>query len=248
MIPKIIHQTWKTKELPDKLERWHKQIIELHPGWEIKLWTDEDNLNLVEERFPELANIYKSLEHNIMRVDMIRYMYMMEFGGYYLDLDYELFVPFDDQTSQPDLMLPISWEENNGTIILGNCLFASIPKHNFWKDVLKDFQYNPPLRKIYDKFDILKLTGPAFISNIYFKSPAKYNGFLVPKNVYHPDDRLITKQNYQSAFERLGTRGLHHCNGSWIKGISVINIASRAKASIQRIFKKLTKTKQNLNL
>ena len=246
MIPKIIHQTWKTKELPDKLKKWHQQIIELHPGWEIKLWTDKDNLNLVKERFPQLVNNYMALEYNIMRVDMIRYMYMMEFGGYYLDLDFEVFVPFDNQTSQPDLMLPISWEDN-GKVILGNCLFASIPQHPFWKDILEDFQNNPPLKKIYNKFDILKLTGPAFISNIYFKAPEKYKGFLVPKNVYHPDDRSITKKNHQKAFERSGTRGIHHCKGSWIKGISLINIISRADASIKRRFKKLTKPKQYSN-
>jgi len=240
LIPKIIHQTWKTKELPDKLKKWHRKIIELHPGWEIKLWTDENNLNLVKERFPHLLNIYQALEYNIMRVDMIRYMYMLEFGGYYLDLDYELFIPFDNQTSQPDLML--SWEDNGNTKI-GNCIFASIPNHPFWKDVLEAFQNNPPLKKIYNKFDIIKLTGPVFISNIYFKAPEKYNGLLIPQNVYHFDNKLIPKKNYQEGLIRNGVRGIHHSAGSWIKGISVINIASRANASIKRRFKKLIKSK-----
>jgi len=124
------------------VKKCHRQIIELHSGWKIKLWTDEDNLNLVKERFPHLLNIYHALEYNIMRVDMTRYMYIMEFGGYYLDLDYELFVPFDDKTFQPDLILPISWEDN-GNIILGNCLFASIPQNPFWEVFWKIFRTPP---------------------------------------------------------------------------------------------------------
>jgi mannosyltransferase OCH1-like enzyme len=234
MIPKIIHQTWKTKELPGGVKNLHSRLIELHPTWDIRLWSDEDNLTLVKEEFPHLLNIYQALEYNIMRADIIRYMYMTKFGGYYLDLDYEVFVPFDNETSQPELMLPVSGEKN-GKIILGNSIFASIPQHVFWKDVLDDFQNFPPTKKFSNKFEVLKLTGPDFISKIYFRAPEKYNGFLVPKNIYHPDNTLINKKNYESVLKNNGTRGIHHCQGSWLKeNNSFMNLLSRASASMKR--------------
>jgi mannosyltransferase OCH1-like enzyme len=234
MIPKIIHQTWKTTELPEDVKNWHHNIIALHPGWDVRLWTDEDNLALVKEDFPHLLDIYQALEYNIMRADIIRYMYMTKFGGYYLDLDYELFISFDDETSEPDLMLPISNEEN-GEIILGNSIFASIPQHIFWKDVLEDFKNFPPTKKFSNKFEVLKLTGPDFISKIYFRAPEKYNAYLVPKNIYHPVHTLVNKKNYNSILKNNGTRGIHHCEGSWLKeNNSLINIISRANSSLKR--------------
>lgn len=234
MIPNIIHQTWKTKELPDRLKEFHDKVKSLHPKWQIKLWTDEENLALVEENFPNLLSIYTALEYNIMRADIIRYMYMSKFGGYYLDLDYELFVPFDDNPPKSDLLLPISNEEN-GQLILGNSIFGSTPNHPFWDAVLKDFEDKPPIKKFFNKFEVLKLTGPDFISRIYFDNANKYIGFLPPKNIYHPDNNLVNTNNYQEVLQQSGSRGIHHCHGSWLnEGNSIINLISRANSSAKR--------------
>src|SRR5438105_9445997 len=44
MIPKLIHQTAKTAEIPEKWRVYQKKVRALHPGWGYRLWTDEDNL------------------------------------------------------------------------------------------------------------------------------------------------------------------------------------------------------------
>lgn len=41
-VPKILHQTWKTKELPEKWKAAQQSCIDKHPGYEYKLWTDDD--------------------------------------------------------------------------------------------------------------------------------------------------------------------------------------------------------------
>ena len=235
MIPKIIHQTWKTNIIPEKFENWHEKVKQLHPKWEIILWTDEDNVNLVKRYFPNLLKIYNSLQYNIMRADIIRYMYMAIYGGYYLDLDYELFVPFEKTASySEELILPISRISNTGTI-LGNSIFGSIPGHVFWKDVLNEFQANPPVKKFYDKFQVLKLTGPDFISEVYFKSSAKYIGSLVEKNIFHPDETFTNMQNYQEILMQNGSMGIHHCQGSWInQNGSLLNYISKGLGSVKR--------------
>ena len=241
MIPKIIHQTWKTEVLPERVKNWHEKIKQLHPGWEIILWTDEENLRLVKEHFPHLLDSYCALQYNIMRVDLVRYMYMTIYGGYYLDLDYELLVPFDNKISDNELMLPVS-SKSQGKTILGNSIFGSVPGHIFWRDVLDDFGKNPPAKKFSNKFEVLKLTGPDFISTIYFKAPDKYNGTLVEPNIFHPDHTLVKKKNYEELLIQHGSRGIHHCQGSWLReNNSFINYLSRAIGSIDRRLKALSK-------
>lgn len=239
MIPKIIHQTWKTSILPEKFETWHRRVHELHPDWKIILWTDEDNYALVEQYFPELLEIYNSLQYNIMRADVIRYMYMSIFGGYYLDLDYELFQPVDYKFKDADLLLPISGK-NREMAVIGNSIFGSVPGNIFWKDVLFAFKENAPTKIFYDKFEILKLTGPEFISKVYYNDPARYNATLVEKQIFHPSNTLTKKKNYQQLLIAKGTIGIHHCEGSWLKdNNSVVNYLSRGIASLGRGFQEV---------
>ncbi len=53
-VPAIIHQTWKSKDIPEKWQKAQKSCIDLHPDYEYKLWTDEDGLALIEVGAPEL--------------------------------------------------------------------------------------------------------------------------------------------------------------------------------------------------
>lgn len=53
----------------------------IQPDWEWVLWTDYDNLNLIQESFPDLLAMYTGLRGNIYRADLMRYIYMYLFGG-----------------------------------------------------------------------------------------------------------------------------------------------------------------------
>lgn len=80
-IPKLLHQSWKSTDLPAKFKRWSDTCRRQHPDWEWVLWTDEDNLRLVKEYFPWLEDIFLSLPGNIYRADLARNLYMYIFGG-----------------------------------------------------------------------------------------------------------------------------------------------------------------------
>lgn len=81
IVPKLFHQSWVSTELPAKFERWSNACREKHPDWEWVLWTDEDNMQLVQKYFPWLEDTYLSLPGNIYRVDLARNLYMYLFGG-----------------------------------------------------------------------------------------------------------------------------------------------------------------------
>jgi mannosyltransferase OCH1-like enzyme len=240
VIPKIIHCTYKTTDLPQNLKVWFEKAKALHSDWEFRLWTDEENLNLVKTRFPQMLEAYEGMPYNIMRVDIARYMYMQVYGGVYIDLDYELLKPLDSILSY-DLVLPLSRE--NGTrsydhgVVIGNCVFASIPGHPFWDDVLDDFYKNPAIAYFSDKRQIVHLTGPDFITNIYFRNPKKYNAYLPEKNSFHPELYYALK-NHNKLVQGGQTFGIHHCEGSWLKnGNSFDNLAMRAYTWIKRKLK-----------
>jgi inositol phosphorylceramide mannosyltransferase catalytic subunit len=109
-IPKIIHQSWSSKELPARFQRWSDTWRTNHPDWEWVLWTNEDNSALVEQYFPWFRETYQQLGGEIFRADAARNMYMYAFGGYapvknqdnlriYVDLDTECLRPFDRMLS-----------------------------------------------------------------------------------------------------------------------------------------------------
>lgn len=95
-IPKIIMQTWKTKDVPKKWKASERSIKKFMPDWDYHLMTDEDNLVFVERYFPDFLHHFKTFEYPIQRADAIRYMWLYVMGGIYFDLDLELLKPLDD--------------------------------------------------------------------------------------------------------------------------------------------------------
>jgi hypothetical protein len=81
-IPKILHQSWKSKDLPFKFQQWSEGCRIKHPDWEWVLWTDDDNLNLVRQYYPWLEKTYRALPAGIYRADLVRSLCMYTFGGY----------------------------------------------------------------------------------------------------------------------------------------------------------------------
>ena len=49
-VPAIIHQTWKTTEIPEKWREAQQSCINLHPDYDYRLWTDDDGLDLIKVR------------------------------------------------------------------------------------------------------------------------------------------------------------------------------------------------------
>ncbi|KAK9372160.1 nucleotide-diphospho-sugar transferase [Lipomyces chichibuensis] len=95
-VPKLIHQSWSTQELPSKFETWSRSCREQNPDWQWVLWTDDDNLDLVKKHFPWFLEYYQKLPGEIYRADLVRNMYMYIYGGLYADLDIECLRPANE--------------------------------------------------------------------------------------------------------------------------------------------------------
>ena len=85
-IPQIIHQSWRTHELPSTLRPLSASWSHLS-GWRHRLWTDDENRALWAAHFPELLDVYDGYARPVQRADATRLLYMHVHGGVYADLD-----------------------------------------------------------------------------------------------------------------------------------------------------------------
>lgn len=93
MIPKTIHYCWfGGKELPqlakECIASWHKFM----PDWEFKLWNEE---NFDVKSTPYTKEAYASGKMAFVS-DYVRLWALEKEGGLYMDVDFEVYKPFDD--------------------------------------------------------------------------------------------------------------------------------------------------------
>lgn len=106
MIPKIIHQTWKSKvDLPENFRYWSDTFRKLNPGFEYRLYDDIDNIDLIKRFSPNLMDIYESYSLEIYRVDIARIIYLIIYGGFYVDMDFQCLNCLDDYCSSDGMVL-----------------------------------------------------------------------------------------------------------------------------------------------
>jgi len=141
------------------------------------------NLQLVEVYFPHLLSLYNSYPYNIQRVDFVRVLYLLKFGGIYSDLDIEPLRAFDDLLIGNNGITNGSTgsnsnNSNNGnnsvylladgpTMRFTNMIMASSRNHPFWLQVIEDMK-DPtiPWWAGSRHFYIMSTTGPFVIDRV----------------------------------------------------------------------------------
>lgn len=98
MIPKTIHYCWFGRgEMPELalkcIESWHKYM----PDWEYKLW-NEDNFDV--NSTPYTKEAYESRKFAFVS-DYVRLYALYHEGGLYMDVDFEVYKPFDELMVHP---------------------------------------------------------------------------------------------------------------------------------------------------
>ena len=130
-IPKVIHQSWKTVDLPDHFSKFSQSWKRKNPQHSYYLWTDEDNRELVRINYPQYLEFYDSLPQNIMRADLVRALYMHHMGGIYSDLDTWCLKPMDEITDNESILLAYMSMDYDFPHNIPNAWMASVPGHPF---------------------------------------------------------------------------------------------------------------------
>jgi len=131
-IPHVIYVThdgvkprWKAD-----LQSW----AVLNPTWERKEYSSEMNYKVIKERYPWFVKTFDTLNFDVERYDVVRYVYMHSFGGLYHDMD----IGFRSSLEPLEKVLDtqgIALLEEQGYI--QNYFFASMPGHDYWLKILK---------------------------------------------------------------------------------------------------------------
>ncbi|KAL6927651.1 hypothetical protein ACO0SA_004273 [Hanseniaspora valbyensis] len=163
VIPKWIHQTYKTDEIPEHWVAAQKQCIDLHyPDYNYTLWTDAMVSVFLQEKYPSFLETFNSYEHNIQRADALRYFILREYGGIYIDLDDAC-----ERKLDPLLQYPAFFRKTS-PLGISNDVMGTIPQHPLF------IEFTENLEK-FSKINILNIpylsimfsTGPMFVSIVY---------------------------------------------------------------------------------
>lgn len=233
-IPKIIHQTWKTTEIPRKFRRAVASVQRYHPDWEYRLWTDADIDVYVRENHPDFYPIFCGFSLHIMRVDVVRYLILNDIGGVYCDLDYEFLRPYDYSGYEMILSLERDTSFGDRRNCVSNYIMASRPGHPLWQYVIADLTENPP--KIATYVDVLNTTGPGFLSRVFF---SQYTAErwpevkLTPRPVFSPY-RVHGKHERKLMLNSGMTWGFHLGSGTWKERFTLAYL----KNKVNRFFTK----------
>jgi len=213
VIPKIVHQTAKTKLLSPEEDRLRRRVNRLMPGWEMRLWDDAENLDLMERHLPQFSARFKNIRRGVVKADIARCVYMHAFGGLYIDTDYKLLRPIPEELLLKQCILPASRDSDPSSpeFRLGNAVLASEPGHKFWEYFLTDIFANANLENLPEGV-VEKVTGPEGLTDCFLRHPECHSLVYIPeKRFFHPK---ITWQGF--SYDRsFGAYGAHLCWGSW---------------------------------
>lgn len=155
MIPKIIHQSYKSTVHPYPVH-WQKSWKEKHSDWSYHFHTDDDNRKLVIDHCPQFLTAFDAFPQGIMKADFARFLYLYVWGGLYADLDYVCLKPFDTLLEQishfgvPEL-------PNNTYYHYHNALLISEPGNTFWLECAEQaVQYS----RSSEQLNVESLAGP----------------------------------------------------------------------------------------
>jgi mannosyltransferase OCH1-like enzyme len=157
----------------------------------------------------KIYNIIEKIPRKVCIADIARYFVNYEYGGFYLDLDIQLFkhlgtfvnkdiTLFVEHTSCNPLYMG-QRENKKYTLRLYNCIFWSRPKQQFWIDCIdlcyERIQYLLANNVEWEDSDVLWATGPDVVTTIWHEK-------------YKENDNVNIISAHKSTFR-------HECTGTW---------------------------------
>lgn len=207
-IPKIIHQIWLGGDLPDEYKRFTESWHKFNPSWQYKLWTawDVPSLNMEKKDLFDKATNYGP-KGDIMRHEILR-----QYGGLYVDTDFECIRSFDD-LSWLDFFCGIS---TDAKLILHCALVACVPNHPIINKCIDD------LKDVYcgnDGNEIMSSTGPYYFTHCFLDSVNKKTTGVVafPMDYFYPFPNFARWYGNPYSYVTQCTYAIHHWKSAWMK-------------------------------
>jgi hypothetical protein len=149
-VPKLIHFIWLGSRTISEnslanIQSWKN----LHPGWKIRLWTDNSALASVpgtdmhmlsEIDFGPLKDFFETSDNFGEKADLLRYTLLYQQGGVYSDLDVFCKRSFDFFIERFDFVIglePRHYHRSiNSCVIPANALIVAMPHHDILEQTI----------------------------------------------------------------------------------------------------------------
>lgn len=207
-IPKRIHQIWLGSPIPEKYKRLGDTWILKHPGWEYKLWTDEDVAGFGLEKW----QIFRGSNNWGQKSDIFRYEILKRYGGIYVDTDFECIKPFDDLLYL-NFFTSLAYEMK---VELYIGLIATVPNHPIINRCVQKLRLLPKGKGYHHIFES---TGSYHFTRCFMEeaknSPCGVVAF--PMGFFYPWPNNQRKHHHPNSFIKPYSYAIHRWAVSWTK-------------------------------
>ncbi len=217
-IPRILHQTGKTKAISKELEVYRDQLLKLHPHWDYRFYDDAGCRSIVERCFPSFIPVYESYPSPIQRADSFRVIAVYGLGGFYLDLDMVCFRPLDDLCAYhcvfgEEKTLAADEAKRLGhrhAVRVANYMFGSEAGHPFLLHIL-EMMVRASRRMVKREEEVLETTGPGLVTRAFFSQQERMRDVVLLPN----RDRICPSPHCRTVSCHFGDYAAHRHAGSW---------------------------------
>jgi len=182
-IDKNIFQTYKTRAIPDFMEKLIDELKNKNPDYEYFLFDDDDIHQFISDNYSkDIQQAYSKLHIGAAKADFWRYLVLYKHGGIYIDFDSYPRCELNDIIRETDSA--IITREGNPDYFVQWCLFFG-KEHPVLK---KTIEYTAENILEAKETKILKLTGPV----VYTRAIKDYYSFIPFKDSIHDltDDHI----------------------------------------------------------
>lgn len=233
-IPKIIHQIWiGPKKLPNKYKKWMRSWKLLNPDWQYIFW---DN-----KKIKELEIIYSKAYNEISnygyKSDLLRYAILKEYGGLYVDTDFECIKKLPDFFLEFNFISGIVFAN---TPSINNAMILSKPDSLIINNLLKDITHNNIIKEL----SIFEASGPLLLTKIYFNlnENERKKCLILPSNYFYPFPHFLLETNLDiKKFIGKDSIGIHYWERSWFMKPILMKILIKCIDSVKSFMKFLIK-------
>lgn len=221
MIPLVLHQTWKSAELPADLAAFQQSFVRHNPTITLRFYDDAAMDRFVAERFPAYAATYEGIRFPVQKADLFRVLVVLAEGGIYADMDMECMAPLGPVLAGDRAVFGIEAQVTgirqrelgyDQPFQIANCIFAGPAGHPFLAAFAAEMVRRLSERPVTERRDIEDVTGPKALTRFFYAArPADVDVLhqigWVPPDLY-------------ADLPLLGRRILcrHHFLGSWKTG------------------------------
>jgi mannosyltransferase OCH1-like enzyme len=197
-----------------------------HKHWEYRFWTDETNREFIKLHFPFFLPVYDGYPTAIQRVDAVRYFVLLQYGGFYIDMDFECLSSIDPLAELGECIFGKEPPEHcllhGKDLIISNAFMGAVPGCRFLAQVCKALE---DVRDITDHRNnmVLESTGPFMLSHEYSRYPDKAAVTLLEPGLLYPltKDELEEwgDEPFNAAIRSRAPQayGIHRYIGTWWK-------------------------------